>query len=97
MKVVINTCYGGFDLSEQGVERYYELVGPGVIFDEGSIKRNDPALVQVVEELGEDSWGEYAQLSIVDIEPGTWYRIAAYDGWEFIEYRDDDETWLLAE
>jgi hypothetical protein len=46
--------------------------------------RKDPALVQVVEELGEKANGEYARLAIVELEEGTRYRIDEYDGRESV-------------
>jgi hypothetical protein len=144
MKVVINTCYGGFGLSAKGIKRYLELKGQEVWFykqtkyefrdgetvysrislddangmfwyanllDEGetidhfpkkhfysrNIERHDSILVQVVEEMGEECWGSCAELSVEEIEPGTWYKITEYDGYESIEYKDFDNEWLLAE
>lgn len=144
MKVVINSCYGGFGLSPKGVKRYLELKGqeawfyvqtkyehsdgenvyqrmdaedvtslfwscslinqgdklddyPEQRFSLYSIERNDPILVQVVEEMGDECCAKFSRLSIVDIEPGTWYKITEYDGYESIEYKDFDNEWLLAE
>ena len=95
MKVVINTCYGGFGLSTVARERYLELSGqrPANWFD---LKRTDKYLVQVVEELGIEANGSYSFLKIVDIDPGRWYRIEEYDGYEYILYRDIDDDWQLA-
>ena len=70
---------------------------PENIFYSGSIKRNDPILVQVVEELGDEASGECATLKIVEIENGRWFKIDEYDGWESIQYRDIDDEWILAE
>lgn len=64
---------------------------PKDCFPSGDIKRNDPALVQVVEELGEESFGKCACLEIVDIEKGRWFKIDEYDGLETIQYRDIDD------
>lgn len=54
MKIVINTSYGGFGLSDKGRERYEELTGLKSTdsFDH-NIRRSDPALAKVVGELGE--------------------------------------------
>jgi hypothetical protein len=53
MKVVINTCYGGFGLSEQSLNEYKERAG---ITDDNfaywSIARDCPHLVAMVEEGG---------------------------------------------
>lgn len=95
MKVVINTCYGGFGLSEVAKERYVELAGkkPESWYD---LNRTDRYLVQVVEELKEKANGSCAQLKIVDIEAGRWFKIDEYDGLEEIIYRDIDADWYLA-
>lgn len=36
MKVVINTCYGGFDLSEVAMRRYAELIGIDLVVESES-------------------------------------------------------------
>jgi hypothetical protein len=59
------------------------------------MERDDPALVQVVEELGEAANGRCASLKVVDIEPGTQYRIEEYDGNERVEY-NSDSYWNVA-
>lgn len=145
MKIVINSCYGGFSLSPKGEQRYLELKGldsyfykqskynytdgtmefvrldniddvPGLFFycttyDQGKtlpdypkdifhsrdLKRSDPILVQAVEELGAESFGKCAELEVVDIEKGRWFKINEYDGLESIQYRDIDDEWILAE
>jgi hypothetical protein len=50
-----------------------------------NIERTDPALVQVVEELGEAASGQYAKLQIEEVEAGTLYRIEERDGYESVE------------
>lgn len=145
MKIVINSCYGGFSLSPKGERRYLELNGldsyfykqskynhtdgmmefvridniddvpdlffycttydqgktlpnyPKDIFHSRGLKRSDPILVQVVEELGAESFGKCAELEIVDIDKGRWFKIDEYDGYESIQYRDIDDEWILAE
>lgn len=56
----------------------------GLYFSEHSIERSDPKLVQTVEELGEESWGEYAELAVVTIPDGIQWEIDEYDGIETI-------------
>ena len=145
MKIVINSCYGGFSLSHKGERRYLELKGlnsyfykqskynytdgtmefvridniddvpdlffycttydqgktlpdyPKDIFHSRDLKRNDSILVQVVEELGAESFGKCANLEIVDIDKGRWFKIDEYDGYESVQYRDIDDEWILAE
>jgi hypothetical protein len=106
-KIVINTCFGGFGLSEEAMHRYAELAGFKLIVDtpdhttaynlyykdkvsddnffiEYDIARDDPFLVQVVEELGEKSNGFAADLSIVEIPDDVEWEISEYDGNEHI-------------
>ena len=85
-KVVINVCYGGFGLSEEAIDRFLELKGQSLNFD--TIERDDPILVQVVEELGSNSFDLGTKLTVVEVPAGQLYRIDEYDGFESIEFRD---------
>lgn len=134
MKIVINTCYGGFGLSEKAVLRYAELKGFTVypegtgifttywlvpegeredrtdyyswpleeqrasnkrlakqVWYEREIPRDDPALVQVVEELGADANARFAKLEIVEIPDGVAWQIEEYDGLEHVA--EKHRTW----
>ena len=92
-KIVINAAYGGFGLSDLAMRRYAEIkkiedVDTIHIYD---ICRADSALVQVVEEMGEASFGWAADLKIVEIpEDVDWY-IHEYDGLEHVAERH--RTW----
>lgn len=115
-KIVYNKCYGGFSLSKKAVERYFQLMGWGLVvvkeeygwehyhrkyngesfyFYSRNLERDDPILVQVVEELGEDSYGECAELAIREVPVGTKYRIDEYDGKECV-ITDDEQVWRIA-
>lgn len=98
VKIVYNACYGGFSLSEKAVEKYAELKGLSYFALEAGgrdIPRNDPALAQVVEELGREADGDCAKLLIYEIPAGTKYYIDEYDGMEhIIEF--DDFLWETA-
>lgn len=73
MKVVINDCFGGFSLSKAALARYNELANTNVDYYY-DIERNDPFLVQTIEELGEQANDVYSDLKIVDIPDGiSWY------------------------
>ena len=48
------------------------------------ILRDDPTLVQVVEELGEKSWGRHSELKIVEIPDDVEWYIDEYDGIESV-------------
>jgi hypothetical protein len=90
MKIVINKCYGGFGLSEVAFTRWKNQTGSTAKYD-NEIKRNDRDLVEIVEELGEDSWGVYSELEIIDIPDDVKWHIAEYDGTEWIA--EDHRTW----
>lgn len=109
MKVVINSCHGGFGLSDDAVERYAELKciklserineksfggshwylddirDDDHYFSSYSINdRSDPALIQVVEEMGELADGWCAKLKIVEIPDDVNWTIEEYDGREWV-------------
>lgn len=64
-------------------------------FWDREIQRSDPALVQVVEELGTEADGECANLRIADVPEGTLYRIDEYDGFESV-MTNDSYDWQTA-
>ena len=82
MKIVINSCYGGFSLSEVAETRYQNESGNNV--PHWDIPRNDPILVNIVEELAEDSWGAYAELKVIEIPDGVEWQIDEFDGSEWV-------------
>ena len=53
--------------------------------------RSHPLIVQVVEELGKESWGSFAKLKIVEIPDGVDFEIDEYDGLEHIA--EKHKTW----
>ena len=94
MKVVINSCYGGFSLSEAGIARYLELKGmewPNAGFYYRDIPRDDAVLILVVEELGDAANGVCADLKIVEIPDDVEWQIDEYDGNEWIA--ESHRTW----
>lgn len=54
-------------------------------------KRNDPLLIQVIEELGSEADGKCAELGIVEIPDGVEWELAEYDGIEWIA--EKHRTW----
>ena len=96
VKIVYNTCYGGFGLSDAALELYEKLTGERRDWH-GDFVRHDPYLVQVVEQLGtEAASGPYAELAIYELPEGTRYRIDEYDGMESV-MTQDDYIWIVAE
>lgn len=101
MKIVINTEFGGFGLSESAQRRYLELIGknPDDYYKFRhwhDLDRTDKALVQVVEELGNDANDLISDLEVVELDPGTQYRINSFDGKETLECRYLTDGWMLA-
>lgn len=92
-KIVYNACFGGFGLSDEALERYRELGGK--CLSRYDIERDDPLLVQVVEELGDQANTRFSDLRIADLPAGTKYRIDEYDGSESVMTIDDYE-WSVA-
>lgn len=84
MKVVYNSYFGGYGLSEKAMKLYNERAGRIVEYD-CDITRHDPILVSVVEELGEEANDRLSELAIIDIPEGYDYIIDEYDGVEGVE------------
>ena len=61
------------------------------VWVEREIQRDDPALVQVVEELGADANARFAELAVVEIPDGVAWQIAEYDGYEHVA--EKHRTW----
>jgi hypothetical protein len=84
-KVVINTCFGGFGLSELALvtiaERKRVKVADFSVYD---LDRDDYDLVTVVEGLGAKANGSHAKLKVVEIPADVQWIIEEYDGVEHI-------------
>ena len=90
MKIVINTRYGGFGLSKEALALFNERSGAVVTYD-FNIKRNDPILVEIVEQLGEAANGDFAELKVVKIPDDVQWQIEDYDGNEWVA--EKHRTW----
>jgi hypothetical protein len=98
-KVVINTCFGGFYISDSVMQKY------GITEEVdycGDLDRSDPRLVKAVEELGnraacdtEDGECRFhlsgTNLKVVEIPDDVEFFIDNYDGAETI--RENHRTW----
>lgn len=86
IKIVINVSRGeGFRISKKAIKRYAEKCGldPNDVSDYDFI-RDDPDLVEIVEELGHRSWGHDACLKVVEIPDSVNWKIVEYEGDEHI-------------
>jgi hypothetical protein len=86
MKVVINTCYGGFSLSKEAMSRLKELGNSNddLPYEDSVEYRSNNLLVRVVEELGEKANGRHASLKIIEIQHAHEPYIMDYDGMEHV-------------
>lgn len=88
MKVVINTCFGGFRLSAEAMQRLGRPDGDYWYYDH---RRSDPDLVRVVEEMGEAANGRFARLRVVEVPDDVEWEIDEYDGTEHVA--EKHRTW----
>jgi len=99
IKVVYNACYGGFSMSDEARALYQQIAGVEITTHghkgDGSynpVDRHDPALVQVVEQLGERANTRWSDLKIATVSGP--YRIDEYDGSETV-LQPDDLIWIV--
>jgi|ERR1035437_592582 hypothetical protein len=96
VKVVYNACYGGYGLSVKAKDKLRELGVKEDDYDmDYKLPRHDPRLIKVVEELGTDACGDYAELKICKIK-GNKYRIDEYDGNECVQEPENIVDWIIA-
>ena len=82
MVLVINSCYGGFDLPREFCEMYDR--DDTWVYD---IERDDPKLVSYVRENGGRVKFGYSELECVTIpDNATDWEMDEYDGYETITY-----------
>lgn len=91
MKIAINTCYGGFSVSEEALKLYCEYTNTKYNPEElneyefnDANHRTDSILIQVIEELGERANGRFANIKIIEIPDEINYIIQDYDGVEWV-------------
>jgi len=88
MKVVINACFGGYNLSLEACDQLQALGHK----QPHKIPRNHGHLVRVVEELGtERASGPHAKLTIIEVPGGINFFIGDHDGDESVIERG--HTW----
>ena len=90
MKIVINNCYGGFGLSKEALALFNERSGTTITY-ECNIERNNPILVEIVEQLGESANTRFSELKVVEIPDNVRWQIEEHDGKEWIA--EKHATW----
>lgn len=94
MKIVINSCYGGFGVSEEAMK----VLG---LNDASRFElerlRTDEKLIALIEERGSDFVSDdYAVLDVVEIpDDATDWRLKEYDGIESITYVVDGKIYYI--
>ena len=92
IKVVINSCFGGFGLSDAALDEYKvrkDITDPDFYYYD--IPRDCPVLVAMIEEQGTAINGGFADLRIVEIPDDVDWYIEEYDGNEHVAERH--RTW----
>ena len=78
--------------SRDSTTRYgRQILVNGYPWNELSISRDDPALVAVVKEFGEDVNTRFSNLKVVRIPAGVEWIIEEYDGYEWVA--EKHRTW----
>ena len=92
-KIAINTDFGGFGLSDDAIDLYKILTGtpPATDVYYWEIPRDDPVLVQIIEQLNDRAGGTYSSLKIVEIPDDVEWHIHEYDGMEHVA--ENHRTW----
>ena len=70
---------------------YIGEISEDTYFADWDIQRTDPALIEVVEKLGENAGGRGAELKVVEIPDDVDWQLQEYDGNEWIA--EKHRTW----
>jgi hypothetical protein len=77
--------------AKYGSHWYVDEVTDANYFSYYNIERNDPILVRVVEELGEEANNRFAELKVVEIPDDVKWEINEYEGVEHVA--EKHRTW----
>jgi len=91
-EIVINSCYGGFGLSDRALIEYKKMAGISQDdFFDRDISRDDPYLIKIVRSLGMAANGSHANLKIVEIPADIDWLVQEHDGLEWVA--EKHRTW----
>jgi len=100
MRVVLNKCHGGFEISERCAEflrvHGWDVTANEVNYeydlDDQKYLRTHPMLIRAIEELGKSAWNEdVSDLKIIEVPNEVNWHIEDYDGEEWVA--EDHRTW----
>lgn len=88
-KVLINRCFGGFQLSKKAFDLFNERseTKADFNFQVAEYHRDDPILIDIVEELGVEAMDSCSKLVIAEVPDGYDYDVSDYDGIETLHLR----------
>jgi hypothetical protein len=95
-QIVINQCYGGFNLSEQVKTLYRQYTAdiprPAHWYIDADVCRDDECLLRIIKDVGLDAaGGQFSKLKIVEIPDDVDWEIKEYDGVEWVA--EKHRTW----
>ena len=92
MKILINSCYGGYGLSEDFVSHINKLTEGQLVNTQELYDRANPLIVEEAIKFGLDkASGTSADLTVQEIPDNCHYSVHEYDGMEYI-----DAIWIEA-
>lgn len=87
-KVVLNSCYGGFELSQEAMD----FLGTKNCMEYAN-DRTNPRLIECVEALREKASGFFSQLEVAEIPADTHFVIDEYDGCDCLYLLDEQHSY----
>ena len=86
IEILYNNKYGGWGISKKAIE-LYQLRSNLSEYEKDSFCRNDPILIQIYKELGNDFDDKFSRSSIKKIPKKyeKYYYIEEYDGKEYVK------------
>ena len=101
MKVIINTCFGGFSFSKKAKRMICNLKGLDYKEVEKNVHnymfsvdrhpnlRTDKDVIYTVEHLGDEANTKYSKLVIMNIPNGSHFAVSDYDGYEKLFFSEE--------
>jgi hypothetical protein len=95
-EIVLNTRYGGFDLSSQVISLFMEATKDversKYFYIDQDVERDDPILIRIMKDVGlAKSGGQFGKLAIIEIPDDVAWIIQDYDGMEWVA--EKHRTW----